>query len=264
MMSADLPPDLDMMMNLEQVVIEKKVVPTLREKIISDAACAIGSRGGFIFEANKLKKQLENRANTLDKFSFSSLTLKDSLYPPVISEVEGATYQDGTSMIKISGKVYRIERGERFTLAPLTWRDYAFVGIPPENSKVPMPDKNLLPKTDEEKQIWKREVAHCWQEGVYQAQHLISVNLAKMERDFYGMLLYRKLLSQRLIDAPNVEYLYDKVQGEGSTMSLDNHMYRIDSPSYLKHPEQRASDEKKLKAKAKQEKVLDQKWKVNN
>ena len=64
MMSADLPPDLDMMMNLEQVVIEKKVVPTLREKIISDAACAIGSRGGFIFEANKLKKQLENRANT--------------------------------------------------------------------------------------------------------------------------------------------------------------------------------------------------------
>lgn len=264
-MSVDaLPADLETLMNMEQVVVEQKALPTLRQKILSDAACAVGSRGGFLNRSNELRKEIESKADTLDKFSFSSLTLQDSLYPPVISEVDGSTYQNGTSMVRISGKIYKIERPERFTLAPLTWRDYVYVGVPVENVKVPMPNKELLPKNDEEKAFWEQEVKNCWTQGISQAEHLFSVNLAKMEQDFYGMLLYRKLLSQSLIDAPNVEYLYKKVIGEGSEMSLDNHAYIVDKPGYLKHPEQRERDEFLSKQKKLIEQMHDKdKWKVN-
>lgn len=264
-MTVTVPPDLDALVNIEQVIIEKKSLPDLRQQILADAACAVGVRGGFLSRSKQLKKEIEERSSTLDKFSFASLTLKDSLYPPVISEVDGSTYQDGTSMVRISGKIYRIERAERFTLAPLTWRDYVYVGVPTDDATVPMPNKELLPKNDEEKEFWKQEVKTCWEQGVQQAEHLFSVNLAKMERDFYGMLLYRKLLSKSLVDAPNVEYLYKKVIGEGSEMSIDNHAYTVTKPGYLKHPEQREKDkflEKQQKIK-KRKGNNDNKWRVN-
>ncbi len=241
MVDASLPPDLAAIsgLNQESAYVKQvgKDIPDLRLNVLRDAACAVGARGGFIAQANKNRDEIGVRqATRLDRFAFPTLALKDGLYPPVISKIEGAVSQDGPDMVRLSGVTYRIERAERFALSPITWRDYVFQGFPAPNAMVPTPHHTLLPKTKHEREFWKVTVELCWKDGVAQADRMVSINLAKMEREFYGMALYKQLVDDRLIDAPMVEYNYRSAVGGGNEMIMDDHAYRVVKPGSLVNP----------------------------
>lgn len=239
MMDAGLPPDLHTLETLPSAPIVRQMqaneIPELRVKIIRDAACAVGARGGLYAQAAVKRTEIDGRlAPKFDAmFPFGSVMLQDGLYPPVISKVENATRQDGDGLLRISGTIYQIERTERFSLQPITWHSYVYRGLPAGTEKVPMPHPSLLPKTDGEKALWSSAVRECWAQGVVQADAIVDANIARMDRDFSGMLLYKILVLGNKISAPQVEYAHEDVTGGGNRMVENDRSYRISSPSGL-------------------------------
>ena len=73
------------------------------------------------------------------------------------------------------------------------------------NYKKPdLPDRTLLPRNDQERQIWKKYVVLGWKTGIAQANAIYQDNLARLRRDYEGMMLYKELLDKRMVSKPYV------------------------------------------------------------
>lgn len=239
MMDAGLPPDLAVLESLPSAPIVKQLqaneIPELRVKVVRDAACAVGARGGLYAQSAVKRAEIDGKLSRhLDAaFPFGSVMLQDGLYPPVISQVDDAVRQDGDDMLRISGRIYQIERTERFSLSPLTWHAYVYRGLPAGTETVPVPHSALLPKNDAERSLWSQTVRECWQRGVAQADAIVDSNLSRMERDFLGMLRYKKLVLEGKVTPPKVEYVHEEVSGGGNRMVENDRSYRVSAPSLL-------------------------------
>jgi defect-in-organelle-trafficking protein DotC len=236
--AANLPPDISAISNLSQesayVKQVGKDIPELRAMVLRETACAAGARAGLIAQANVIRKEIDTRhVAQLDSFAFGALMLSDGLYPPVISKVTNSVAQDGPDMIRMSNIRYRVERTERFSLAPITWHEYVYQGLPAPDAKVPTPHFTLLPTTPAEKAYWKKSAEDCYVKGIAQADQIVQVNLSRLHRDFMGMGEYKTLALQNKVVPPKVDYTFRPVVGGGNEMIENDHAYRISSPGLL-------------------------------
>lgn len=94
-------------------------------------------------------------------------------------------------------------------------------------SKPPLPDKTLLPRTDQEQKIWREGIRTGWEMGIEQAYSIYQQNLARLKRDYRGMILYRKLLQEKMISAPFVARTELGVTGNGQNMRINDQVLRI-------------------------------------
>lgn len=202
----------------------------LRTDALRDTAIAIGAQGGLAWRAERIDCVLKCQTKMLDRiYNFRALLLRDNILPPVLGEGRDALNIANCETIRAADIMYRIITPPCFVSNPPNWRDYLWMMYEkPEN-----PHASLLPKNRCEASIWNCYVRQGWQKGIGQADLIFDANLERLNRDYHGMLLYRKLLAQHMITAPFVAKADLGITGDEHEMRVNDRVLRITSTSRL-------------------------------
>ncbi len=196
----------------------------LRNKMLHDTAMGLGAQGGLAWASEKINLQLEKDKTHLNSiFNFNAMMLSHGVLPPVLAESSNSLNLADSTTIRIADKTYRIIEQARFATTAPTWRDYLWLSY----SKPELPDKTLLPRNIEEQKIWQEAVHLGWEKGIQQAYSIFQQNLARLKRNYQGMILYRKLLQQHIINAPFVARTELGITGNGDDMRINDQVLRI-------------------------------------
>ena len=202
----------------------------IRIKAIEETATTLGAQGALAWRSIHINENLEKENTYLNKvFNFNQLLMKHNVLPPVITEASDTVHLDKNDAIRLSNKVYRIVQPARFVTTTPTWRDYLYLGY----SKPSMPDRTLLPKNQAEVAIWNQAMKKGWHDGLEQANQIFNANLNRLKRDYMGIVLYRKLVDQKMVSAPQVAKANLGVTGDAHEMRVNDQVIRITAHSEL-------------------------------
>lgn len=206
-------------------VIKNEVnVNPVRYSALQDTALSLGAQAGLAWRAVKINKEISKQVASLDEtYNFNAMLLDQDVLPPVLTEADDSLNLDAPDTIRLSAKTYKIVSQARFVTAVPTWRDYIWMNF----SKPDVPNRSLLPKNHTEQKIWRHFVAIGWHNGITQANNIYAANLARLDRDYKGMALYRKLYAENMVSAPFVAKTELGVTGDTSQMSINDKVLRI-------------------------------------
>jgi defect-in-organelle-trafficking protein DotC len=196
----------------------------IRVKALEDTAMSLAAQGGLASASDQLNSHLQKDKWYLETlFNFNGMMLSHGVLPPVLVQGDNSLNLADPNTIRVSDKTYKIIQQARFVTTPPNWRDYLWMTY----SKPEIPSKFLLPKNSDERKIWVHAVHVGWDKGVQQAYSIFQQNLARLKRDYQGMILYRKLLQQHMISAPFVSRTELGVTGDGNDMRVNDQVLRI-------------------------------------
>lgn len=196
----------------------------IRIKALEDTAMSLAAQGGLAAASNQINTHLQNDKWYLETlFNFNGMILSHGVLPPVLVQGDNSLNLADPSTIRVADKTYKIIQQARFVTTPPSWREYLWMTYP----KPEIPSKFLLPKNEEEHRIWVRAIKAGWEKGNQQAYSMFQQNLARLKRDYQGMILYRKLLQEHMISAPFVSRTELGVTGDGSDMRVNDQVLRI-------------------------------------
>lgn len=196
----------------------------LRVKSLKDSAMSIGAQGGLAHASRTMNSRMNNDRKFLDSvFNFYGMVLSHGVIPPVLVEGDNSLNLDDPNTIRVADRTYKIVQQARFVTTPPNWREYLWFSF----AKPELPDRTLLPKTDEEQKIWRDGIKAGWVKGLEQANSIFQQNLARLKRDFRGMALYRKLLQEKMISPPYVARTELGITGDGNDMRINDQVLRI-------------------------------------
>jgi defect-in-organelle-trafficking protein DotC len=196
----------------------------IRIMALKETALSLGAQGGLAWRAKIIDEELTEQARTLDSiYDFNALVLEHNILPPVLIEGRNILNLANAQTIRLADRTYKIIKQAHFITAPPTWRQYLWLDyVKPEQ-----PNVTLLPKTKEEKEVWRVYTEKGWQNGIEQANMILEENLARIKEDFVGMILYRKLLAMNMVSAPYVSHTDLGITGDESELHIDDRVLRI-------------------------------------
>jgi defect-in-organelle-trafficking protein DotC len=196
----------------------------IRFKALADTALSLGAQGGLANASEEININLAKDKKHLELiFNFNGMMLSHGVLPPVLEQGDDSLNLSDPDTIRISDKTYKIVQQAKFVTTPPNWRDYLWLDF----DKPEIPNKILLPETTEERKIWRRSIKLGWEKGTQQAYDIFQQNLARLKRDYQGMILYRKLLQENIISAPYVSKTELGVTGDGEDMRVNDQVLRI-------------------------------------
>jgi defect-in-organelle-trafficking protein DotC len=196
----------------------------LRTQGLREAALSVGARGGLAWRAREINLVLlQNESMLYRLFNFNAMLLDKNILPPVLTEGRNTLHLAGSDVIRLADRTFQILTQARFVTAPPTWRDYLWLSY----STPEIPDKSLLPRTREERFVWKKFILEGWKAGMQQAELIYKENLGRLKRDYEGMIRYRSLLAQNMVSPPFVGQLDMGVTGGGSDLTVNDRILRI-------------------------------------
>ena len=222
----------------------------LRTMALRETALSLGAQSGLAARAKSIDDQLVKQTRNLDAiFDFKSLILANNVLPPVLLQGDNTLNLASGQAIRVSDRTYKLAKQARFITTPPNWRQYLWL----DYNKPEAPHVSMLPNSKEERQVWCYYVEKGWQNGLEQADTILSENIARIKEDFTGMILYRKLLAMNMVSAPYVSHTDLGVTGNGNELHIDDRMLRITALPALnvRSEEWRAAvakDEQSLKA----------------
>lgn len=221
----------------------------IREMALKETALSLGAQAGLAAQAKIIDNALTQQARNLDAvYNFNALVLEHNILPPVLLEGRQTLNLADTQTIRISDRTYKVAKQARFITTPPTWRQYLWM----DYQKPDYPNLTLLPKTPEERSLWKFYVEKGWQQGLEQAETILRESIARIKEDYVGMILYRKLLAMNMVSPPFVSNTDLGVTGDASEIHIDDRVLRITALPALNTNSQEwraavASEEKTLK-----------------
>lgn len=196
----------------------------LRVKILQDTGMSVGAQGGLAWSSERMNKQMYKDRKYLDTvFNFNAMMLSHGVIPPVLEEGDFSLNLDDPNTIRVADRTYKIVQQARFATTAPTWREYLWLGY----AKPTLPDRSLLPRTNDEQAVWRKSVVVGWQKGIEQSYNIFQQSLARLKRDYRGMILYRKLLQEKMISPPFVSRTELGVTGNGEDMRVNDQVLRI-------------------------------------
>jgi defect in organelle trafficking protein DotC len=229
------PPTLDELLKQNPTSPEGAGIPTIRFNAIRETALTFGAQAGLARRTYENLQRLERQAQNLDViYNFQALMVEGNVVPPVLSETTDVYDQSSDDMLRVIGKVFRIEQQARFTYAPPTWRAYLMMGYDW--------DKNIVaavsPQTDEERVLWKQAAEEGYALGVAQADAILKENFARLQRDFLGMVKYHQMLESGMVTKPFVASSHKGViRAEDGSMHVGEVFLRITAaPDFVSEP----------------------------
>ncbi|HAG62360.1 MAG TPA: type IV secretion system protein DotC [Coxiellaceae bacterium] len=202
----------------------------VRLQAIEETATGLGAKGALAWRAKAINQSLSKEQSHLENmFNFNQLLLEHNVLPPVLVESDNNLSLDGDSAIRLNSKTYKIIQPARFVTTSPTWREYLWMNYNPPS----VPSKSLLPETQDEAKVWNACLKKGWLQGVDQANDIFRTNLDRMKRDFLGMVLYRKLLSQHMVSSPFVAQTNLGVTGDANEIHINDQVLRITANSKL-------------------------------
>jgi defect in organelle trafficking protein DotC len=196
----------------------------LRVKSLEDSAMSIGAQGGLAWASDEMNRKMQKDTKYLDTiFNFSAMVLSHGVMPPVLVEGDYSLNLADPNTIRVADRTYKIVQQARFATTPPNWREYLLLTY----AKPSLPDRTLLPRSAEEQRIWRNGIRKGWEKGIEQAGSIFQQNLARLKRDFNGMVLYRKLLQEKMISPPFVSRTELGITGDGDDMRINDQVLRI-------------------------------------
>lgn len=225
--------NLNELQNLTSTSTPKKTedsISRIRVEALKETALTLGAQSGLAYRSKQINKDLKGKAQSLrNVFNFGALLLAHGVQPPVLVTGENTLNYESPYVLRISDKNYTIVKPAQFVTAPATWRDYLWMRF-----KTPeLPHKTLLPRDADEEKIWREYVTIGWKNGITQANSIFKTNLARLKRDYDGMLLYRELLAKHMISKPYVAKTNLGVTGDGNSININDQVLRITASSEL-------------------------------
>jgi defect-in-organelle-trafficking protein DotC len=228
------PPDLQALLSDQgraALVAKVDESSSPRLKALRDAAMTYGIQGGLAhrtFEINAIER---TRTQQLDAiYNFNALMLDDNVVPPVLTESSASAKISGGDVIRLSDATYSIVMQAHFASSAPNWRDYLRPG---QVYEAKLPDGAILPKNSDETAMWKSAVAEGWTVGVRQADQVFSQELSRLDRDYKGMVLYKRLLAEHMVSKPYVGKAELGITGNGSSMAINDRVLRITATPQL-------------------------------
>ncbi|TKC90128.1 type IV secretion system protein DotC [Trinickia terrae] len=202
----------------------------IRLDAVRDAAFGLGARGGLIDETRMIQSELKTRAREYDTvYDFAHLMIQGRVVPPVLTQERDLYTLKGMDTIRIAQQDWTIFSQARFTSRPPTWREYLMADPGP----LAMPAAELLPTSDNEREIWKKAVAAGWQAGIQQADESFKINANRLTRDYRGMVNYHILALKKMVTLPIVAQMDMPLNSRGDSMSMGETVLRLTAlPSF--------------------------------
>ncbi len=202
----------------------RRQLSNLRVKILKDSALSIGAQGGLAWASEQMNTKMNGDRKYLDTiFNFDAMVLSHGVIPPVLEVGDNSLNLEDPNTIRVADRTYKIIKQARFATTPPNWREYLLLPY----GKPSLPDKTLLPRNDYEQKIWRDGIRAGWARGIEQSYTIFQQNLASLKRDYRGMLLYRKLLQEKMISQPFVARTELGVTGNGTDMRINDQVLRI-------------------------------------
>jgi len=221
------PPTVDGVLSSQLLKDQKSVketVPYARAAAIQDAATTYGVQAGMAARAYQINQSLDAHGLDYDKvFNFSAVMLEPGFLPPVISEGRNAYNQPSSMVVRAADRLYKIEFPARLISAAPTWRDY----LPVAYAMPGNPDPSVLPKNQAEKDLWDAWAKQGWGQGVSLADQTFAANNGRLKRDFEGMLRYKSLYEQGVVQKPILAKSTLGVTGGGDEMAINDRVYEV-------------------------------------
>ncbi len=196
----------------------------IRSQSLRDTALSVGARGGLAWRASQINAVLSKHESMLFRlFNFNAMLLDKNVLPPVLTDARNTLTLGGTDTIRIADRTFQILQQAKFVTAVPIWRDYLWMSYSPPET----PDKSLLPRNREERIVWKKFIDEGWRSGVQQGEIIFKENIARLQRDYKGMILYRTLLAQNVVSPPFVAQLDMGITGGGSDLTVNDRVLRI-------------------------------------
>ena len=230
LVQAATPTEFEKAINLKghgSLTAEEKKNTDLRTGAVREEAVRYGIQTGFAWRYGAIARDCESRELSLDRdYPFDLLLLEGgTVQPPVITKADNSRSIENGSKMTATGKAWRILQPAMFVSNPPSWRTYLLV--PKEALEVQAPHSSMLPKTSEEREVWKNGVTEGWNYGVEQAERTFRENVARLSREFNGMAEYHKLNRQGKISIPNVSKGHYAVRVGKDTLELDQQTFVI-------------------------------------
>ena len=205
-------------------------IPLARAEAIQEAAATYGAQSGLAYEVQQITDDLQRHASEYNRiFNFSAVMLQPGFLPPVISEGHDLYNQTDGSTVREAEVLYKIEEPARLVNVPPRWQDYLTLGVAPPQ----LPDQTVLPHTADEKALWNSWATKGWAQGVEQAKQMFEANAGRLERDYNGMLRFKRLYEMNLVSRPVLAQSKLGVTGGGNEMAIGDRIIRITMPSSL-------------------------------
>lgn len=205
-----------------------KSISKMRLKAIQDTATSLGARGALAWRSQQIDTTLNKQQAYLDNiFNFNSLMLPHNVLPAVVVQSQDLYHQDDADTVRLASKTYQILSPARFVTTPPTWRTYLAMPYKKPN----LPNNALLPHNPAEITVWNNYYSIGWKNGLTQADNIFNQNLNRLKRDFNGIVLYRKLYTQKMISAPYVSQANLGITGDRNAIRINDHVLRITQDS---------------------------------
>lgn len=206
---------------------------SMRIHLLEDTAMTLSAQGGLAWASRELNRRMTCDGKYLDSiFNFNAMMLTHGVLPPVLEEGNFTLNLADPDTIRVADRTYKIVQQARFATTPPNWRDYLMLNY----TAPPVPHRTLLPRTIQEQKAWQRIVCIGWKRGIQQGYNIFQQNLARLKRDYHGMIIYRKLLQEKMISQPFVARTELGVTGDGNDMRINDQVLRI-----VEHPQLRTN-----------------------
>lgn len=208
----------------------ESAVAQMRPAAIREAAQLATFQKAIAWRYGQLVAETGKYGNIMDTaFNFSPLLLTQGealIMPPLIAK-SGASMRIEDNDTATSAKAtYELLEPARYISAAPTWREFLMVDNFPKPEE---PNPALLPQNSAERAIWREAVRHAWHEGIEQADQLFADNVARMTREYRGVMLYHLLTAQHLLSKLETASanLGRYSSGNGMKLNIGQRVFRI-------------------------------------
>ncbi|MEO0393105.1 MAG: type IV secretory system conjugative DNA transfer family protein [Pseudomonadota bacterium] len=228
------PLELTTLQELAAEIDEEGLGPVLFEGL-RDSAMALGAQAALArrsFQINAMLERHETELNRIFQLQRLAIAAPDGsiVIPPIVTESVDHYRVSGDGQVASSAEtIYRITAPGRIVTTMPNWRDY----LVRTWEEIELPPPEILPKTDEERTVWRRFIAEGWKEGVGQAEDIFEADLARLERDVAGMVRYRSLVAQGILSEMYFGAADRGITGGGNELKIGDRVVRITVPARL-------------------------------
>lgn len=228
---------------LQNLLIMKASVPEnavaqIRPQALRETAQMVTLQTAIAWRYGQLIQATERHAAILDKaFHFSPLLVTQGnalIMPPVLTRAGASMRIEDSHAATTSLTSYELLEEARYVSVAPHWRRFLMVDDFP---KPDTPNPSVLPQNVEERTIWQEAVKEAWALGIEQADQLYTDNVARMVRDYRGIMLYHLLTAQQLLtQVQTASSDLGANISDSSKMHLGQTVYRITAPATFKVP----------------------------
>lgn len=204
--------------------VSENKIKSLRLNTMIEAAETLGVQSGVKWRYDQILVRLEELSESLDKLNFEHLLLnRGKVLPAVIEEANDVKTIISDVHMSQSLTTYHIRAPARIVSAAPSWRDYLSENVIVEG----IINDALLPKTQAEHLVWRKSVTRSWEVGVRQAEFMLITNLARLKRDYLGMVRFHILAKQGVISTPILAEGRLGLNVAGRSIDIDQRIFKI-------------------------------------